>query len=146
MARTIRDIPVYNRTVPEVMNEIMAWVNAHKIKIEENRGTYLRVKLKKTLGSAGLFVEAKKIIEIDVQQTPNGIAVHTEGYVKLPLGGGEKDFSANSHCVANKEHGFANRRYRNRQKCPGTIDSSAQQSQRCTIYQCALWGHTRHPR
>jgi len=96
MAKTIRDIPVYNRTVPEVMNEIMAWVNAHKIKIEENRGTYLKVKLKKTLSSAGLFVEAPKIIEINVQQTPNGIVVHTEGFVKLPFGGGEKDFSANA--------------------------------------------------
>jgi len=68
------------------------------MKIEDNRGTYLKVKMRKSTieYAASLWMSNQKIIEINVQQTPNGIVVHTEGYVKLPLGGGEKDFSANA--------------------------------------------------
>ena len=88
MARTIRDVPVYGRSVPEVMNEVMTWSNVHKMKIEENRGTYLKVRLPKsgTEWAASFVMETAKIIEIGVSQDPRGAVVHTEGYVKPPLG------------------------------------------------------------
>ena len=97
MARTTRDILVYGRSVPEVMNEIMTWSNVHKMKIEENRGTYLRVRLPKSgmEWAASFVMETAKIVEIGVSQDPRGVLVHTEGYVKPPLGG-EQEFSASA--------------------------------------------------
>jgi hypothetical protein len=97
MARTIRDVTVNNRSVPEVLNEINAWINAHNLKIEENNGTHLRVKLpKKSFTQDSLVMENLKIIEITIQQTSNTVMVHTEGFVKSPLGGGEQEFSPNA--------------------------------------------------
>jgi hypothetical protein len=98
MARTIRDIPVNNRSLAEVLNEIMSWINAQNLIVEENNGTHLRVRVPKSgAEKASSFVaEVLKVIEITIQQAPNSIVIHTEGFVKSPLGGGEQEFSPNA--------------------------------------------------
>lgn len=93
MTRTIRDMMVYGRGMPEVMGEVMVWAKTNNIKVEENRGTYLKVRLPKgTAEYAASFIwETLKMIEITVNQDPRGVVVHAEGYIK-PRWGKRRSF------------------------------------------------------
>ncbi len=95
MGRTIRDITIYSRNLSEVQNAVFAWGNSHKAIVESNTGTFVRVRLPKsgTEKLASFVLENKKIIEITINQMPNAIVVHTEGFVKL---GSEEEFSPNA--------------------------------------------------
>lgn len=91
MARSIQDIPVYNRGINEVQNEIMAWASNGKATFEENRGTYFKVQLPVSLWQKGLIASVKRVIEITLLQDSNGMVVHIEGYMKDPFSLGKEE-------------------------------------------------------
>lgn len=77
------------------MGQIMAWANFNKHEVVENTWNYAKIRLEVKLREAAMIgAGGWRHIEATVNQAPNGVIVHTEGYV----GGGhftwgEQDFA-----------------------------------------------------
>jgi DNA-binding transcriptional ArsR family regulator len=78
--RTIKDVFVSGRAPQEVKEEIMRWIKEEGINIEVEREDFVRG----CLGiPSGLGWTAPKYFEVSLKSNPNGVTVHTEGWISL---------------------------------------------------------------
>ncbi len=78
--RAIKEIFVSGKTSEEVTKEVMQWVQDEKIVIELDHGDFILGRLG---NPSGLGLTAPKYFEITIKSEPNGVLVHTEGWVSL---------------------------------------------------------------
>lgn len=90
MSRTVRDIPVPGGSQQEIWSQVRAWMNANSGwvvggSVDDPRGTYVKVRM--GVGA----MQASRFFELSIRPGPNGVSVHTEGYIKA--WGQEQDLS-----------------------------------------------------
>ena len=78
--RAIKEIFVSGKTSEEVTQEVMQWVQDEKITIELDHGDFILGRLG---NPSGLGLTAPRYFEITIKSEPNGVLVHTEGWVSL---------------------------------------------------------------
>jgi hypothetical protein len=79
-SRTVEEIFVPAKSPEEVKKEVMQWVQNEKIAIELDHGDFIRGRLG---NPSGLGLTAPRYFEITIKPEPNGVLVHTEGWVSL---------------------------------------------------------------
>lgn len=85
MSRTVLDITVNGKLVPEVRSEVLAWMRERKYRIPSEREKSVR-------GRKGRgWITAPLNFEVLFTQKGFGVVVHIEGYVGI-LGVSEEDF------------------------------------------------------
>lgn len=78
--RTIKEIFVSGKTPEEVTKEVMQWIHDEKIAVEIDNGDLILGRLG---NPSGLGLVAPRYFEITFKSEPNGVLVHTEGWVSL---------------------------------------------------------------
>ena len=79
-SRTIEDVLVSGRSLPEVREEIMRWIAEEKIIVEADSDGFVRGRLGIP---SGLGLTAPKYFELSFKQDQKGVMVHTEGWISL---------------------------------------------------------------
>ncbi len=78
--RTVKDVFVNGRSLPEVKEELHRWVEAEKITVEVERDDFIKGRLGIP---SGLGLTAPKYFEVTLKPEQNGVAVHTEGWISV---------------------------------------------------------------
>jgi hypothetical protein len=89
--RTIKDIFVSGRSLQEVNGQIRQWIKAEGITVEVQHEDFFRGRLGIP---SGLGLTAPKYFEISCTVEPNGVKVHTEGWISV-YDVKEQSFSSN---------------------------------------------------
>lgn len=78
--RTIQDIFVSGRCLQEVNEEVQRWINEEGITIEMAREGFIRGRIG---AQSGLGFSLPKYFEVSFKPDPNGVIVHTEGWISV---------------------------------------------------------------
>jgi hypothetical protein len=92
MGRTIEEVLVTGRNLPEVKAEVLLWIREWGISIVEERDDFVRGRMGIP---GGLGLTAPKYFEVTIRPQENGLLVHTEGWIGV-YGLSESSFSKNA--------------------------------------------------
>ena len=76
----IDDLGIPGKTPEEVTKEVMQWIQDEKITVELDHGDLILGRLG---NPSGLGLVAPRYFEITIKSEPNGVMVHTEGWVSV---------------------------------------------------------------